>query len=460
MRPAAERIVRLGRQAMQAVLMAGVTTLAIAPALASDRPLATAQAEAYAADPISAFYAARAGRLAWYQGGALNERGRLVASTLSSAANDGLDPAAYLPAGVTRPVATLAEAARLDRALSRGLAAYARDLRGHAPPTGAFVYTDPQFPPQAVDGVAALEQVADGPSAQAALDALRPANPIYVGLRTALGRHRHDASPSGGKLEPLILLNMDRARSLPDRFGDRYVWVDIPAARLTAFDHGAPQVTMPVVVGKREQQTPAMVGRLRYAVVNPYWNRPEDRVRTSIAPKVLKQGPSYLEDQGIEILSDWSDAARPVAPTEIAWSDVASGAVSLRARQRPGPANMMGAVKLMAPNAMGIYLHDTPFRDLFANSARTFSSGCVRLQDAVRLSRWLLGHDLPAAAGPETQVALPAPTPLYLTYFTVLPAQNGELTLRGDLYGLDKAGTAPAPKLASGPARIRAVKDI
>ena len=106
-------------------------------------------------------------------------------------------------------------------------------------------------------------------------------------------------------------------------------------------------------------------------------------------------------------------------------------------RQLPGGSNAMGRVKFMFPNDLGIYLHDTPQRDLFAKAGRHFSNGCVRLEDAQRLSRWFFGT-APAAEGdtPEQHRPLPQPVPVYLTYFTVIPTAQGVQFLP-DVYGRD-----------------------
>ena len=60
--------------------------------------------------------------------------------------------------------------------------------------------------------------------------------------------------------------------------------------------------------------------------------------------------------------------------------------------------NAMGTVKFEFPNAQGIYLHDTPDKHLLREDARQLSSGCVRLEDAARMHRWLMGTALPTRA--------------------------------------------------------------
>jgi murein L,D-transpeptidase YcbB/YkuD len=112
----------------------------------------------------------------------------------------------------------------------------------------------------------------------------------------------------------------------------------------------------------------------------------------------------------------------------------------VKVRQLPGATNSMGTVKFPFANGEGIYLHDTPDKDLFAQAQRTLSNGCVRLEDAPRLARWLMGSD-PHAAGPapEQTVRLPRGVPIYITYLTASPS-GGDLTYLDDVYGRDGQG--------------------
>ena len=130
-------------------------------------------------------------------------------------------------------------------------------------------------------------------------------------------------------------------------------------------------------------------------------------------------------------------------------------------RQTPGPHNMMGRIKFMLPNDLGIYLHDTPHRHLFSRADRRASSGCVRLEDAGRLERWLFGSRVsPPTGAPEQRVDLPEPVPVYITYLTVLPSADGVVFQR-DAYSRDvSAGSARrhaarARRAAPAPSRAR-----
>ena len=150
--------------------------------------------------------------------------------------------------------------------------------------------------------------------------------------------------------------------------------------------------------------------------MNPYWHVTADLTRTLIAANVLKQGDAYLTDRGYEVLSGWGPDAQVLSPDSVDWKAVAAGNLKVYVRQRPGPANSLGHFKFDLPNGDGIYLHDTPKKELFAQEARNLSHGCVRLEDAQRLARWLLGKDPPAVSAPEENILLPRPVPIMISY--------------------------------------------
>ncbi len=173
--------------------------------------------------------------------------------------------------------------------------------------------------------------------------------------------------------------------------------------------------------------------------IQPYWNIPHDLVRDSIAPRVLRHGPSVLAEERLETLSDFTSAASVIDPDGVDWEAVAAGQVRQKVRQLPGADNMMGKVKFMFPNRLGIYLHDTPDNAAFGLADRRRSSGCVRVENAERLAAWLFRQQ-PAAAGavPEERRDLPKPVPVYITYLTAVPGPQG-IVLQRDVYGRDPA---------------------
>jgi murein L,D-transpeptidase YcbB/YkuD len=238
--------------------------------------------------------------------------------------------------------------------------------------------------------------------------------------------------------ERIIQINLERVRALPVEPKGRYVLVDVPTAQLRVFEGGKVLDTMRVIVGNRQQETPMLAVNIRYAEVNPYWNIPLDMVRERIAPRVLSEGPSYLKARRYEVLSDFTDEAKVVDPAEVDWQKVVDGKLDMRIRQLPGESNSMGAIKFMMPNRHGIYLHDTPNKALFEQPERWISNGCVRVEDARRLARWLFGSvPQDGTRDPDVRVDLAQPVPVFITYQTAAPSATGSISFRPDPYGHD-----------------------
>lgn len=288
-------------------------------------------------------------------------------------------------------------------------------------------YIDAGLAPAPQAPGALLEALADAPSLDRHLDAMARINPVYDGLTRALAGFQGDAAQ-----RRLIEANIERARAISARPNGRYILVDTASARLWMIENGRIVDTMRVVVGKRAMPTPVLAGMIRYAALNPYWNLPPDLIRQR-----ARGGARAIAAERLEVLSDWSANARRLDPRNVDWRAVASGRRLVQLRQTPGAHNMMGRMKFMLPNDLGIYLHDTPFREHFAQSDRRLSSGCVRVEDAARLARWLFRGRMPRANGtPEQRADLPEPVPVYIAYFTALPSRGG-VAFVPDVYNRD-----------------------
>jgi murein L,D-transpeptidase YcbB/YkuD len=238
--------------------------------------------------------------------------------------------------------------------------------------------------------------------------------------------------------ERKLLMNMERARRLPaSGTVKRYILVDAGSARLWMYENGRAIDSMKVIVGSPFSATPMMGALMRFASVNPYWNVPVDLVASLIAPRVVSGGTSYLVERRYEVLDSWEGDAKVIDPASVDWSAVAAGRAEARVRQLPGGANSMGAIKFMMPNEYGIYLHDTPNKALFGSDDRWVSNGCVRLEDAERLARWIFGG-LPRPTHPDREDHLPLyePMPVYITYLTASP-DGGATLFRPDPYERD-----------------------
>ena len=238
----------------------------------------------------------------------------------------------------------------------------------------------------------------------------------------------------------LMIVNLERARRLPATSDSgRYILVDAGAARLWMYENGKPVDSMKVIVGSSETKTPMMAAVMRYASLNPYWNVPADLTQSLIAPKVVSEGLNYLAERDYEVFSDFTDEAQRIDAATVDWQAVADGKAEVRLRRGPGPWNSMGAIKFMMPNDYGIYLHDTPDKSLFAKDDRWISNGCIRVEDANRLAKWVFGSDPdPQTNEPEERADLPQPVPVYITYLTA-EAGKGGVAFRKDRYDRDAA---------------------
>ena len=394
------------------------------------------------------FYAARHNRPLWIDAeGRISSAALMLLRQMQTAQLDGLKPRTLKPGKLAKALSrardepspdNLAEA---EEALSRALVAYVKAMR--ALPPSPMIYESGALAPVVPTSKSALDAAAAAGSLEDYVATMGWMHPFYAPLREAL------ADPGyAPEQRQQLASNLMRVRAIPANPASRYVLVDTATATLWMYENGRVADSMRVVVGKPDQQTPIMAGFLRYAIINPYWNVPDDLVRQRIAYNVNTKGLGYLRESGYQVLSDWSEKATLVEPAKVDWRAVEAGVMTPRVRQLPGPTNFMGGVKFMFPNDLGIYLHDTPDKDLLHKEGRQFSSGCVRLEDAPRFGKWLLGKPLPRKTKvPEQRVELPEVVPIYITYLTAMP-EDGQIAFRPDVYARDRIASDPA-RLAS-----------
>jgi len=240
-----------------------------------------------------------------------------------------------------------------------------------------------------------------------------------------------------------IQLNLERWRWLPRNLGDRHIVVNIPEYRLEVWEGDRVALTMRVVVGKQDTPTPIFGDEMTYLVFSPYWNVPPNIAKSETLPEILAD-PGFLRRTNMEVLDV---TGQPVDPMSIDLGDPAK----YRFRQRPGADNSLGRVKFMFPNQYNVYLHDTPSESLFARASRSFSHGCVRVEQPLALAAYVL-RDQPewtkerieAAMQSEEErtVKLRAAIPVYLGYWTARVGADGVMQFRKDIYGIDARLTA------------------
>ncbi len=408
------------------LLLGAASALAALPALAL---LPAASAQAQAASAVRS-------QPQWFAPAAGNAAQQMM-TMLATAQADGLNPKRYDArrlAGVVGAASRGDPVARqqAEIALNRALVAFVRDQK-HDPNVG-IIYVDPELRPAPPSAATILADAAAAPNLAAYVEQMGWMNPNYAKLRQALASRLYRSNDQRRLLE----INRERARALPAAKG-RYIVVNAAAQRLYMYEGDQVVDSMRVVAGKPESQTPMMNALIRYVALNPYWNVPPETAAHNLAPKVLKEGRSYFTARGYEVFSDWGDNARKIDPMSVDWNAVARGSAQVRMRQKPGPGNSMGKMKFMFPNKEGIWLHDTPVTERIDDPARLSSGGCVRLEDAARLQRWIFGKTLKQQGNaPEQKVPVPGRMPVYLTYLTAVPSGTS-IVYFDDFYGRDRA---------------------
>jgi murein L,D-transpeptidase YcbB/YkuD len=413
-------------------LQAAISATAPPATVAADRQARAIWSEA------RRFYEENGYQLVWSDGTRPRRVVDALVRAVRAAGDEGLEPADYdiERLAAVRAAFDPARPADVDLAFTYAFLKYGWHLsRGTVRPEDVEKNWRSSRPP--ADLAAALREAVAGNRVEQSLKALAPSARPYQGLRTQLAHHRALAAkgeppPTGaGELSmadriALIELNMDRWRWMPDDFGPRYVFVNIPAFHLDAFENGQVVLNMKVVTGRKQDPTPVLADQMTHVVFSPYWNIPPSIVKNEIMPQVDRD-PDYLERNNIEAVGT-------------------SGREETRLRQRPGPRNSLGFVKFMFPNNFNVYLHDTPADALFNRDARHFSHGCVRLERPMELAKYVL-RDQPEwteeriksamHSGTERTVKVKEPIPVYLAYFTAWE-DNGTLQIRPDVYGHDR----------------------
>jgi L,D-transpeptidase YcbB len=236
-----------------------------------------------------------------------------------------------------------------------------------------------------------------------------------------------------------ILINLERARWLPEDLGDPYVLVNMAAFELDVVEAGKPVLEMRVVVGERENETPVFSDEISYIEINPYWNVPKSIAYKEKLPQ-LRRNPNALAAQNIKVIGP---GGTPINPASIDWSTVGAN-FPYRLRQEPGPRNALGRIKFMFPNPYDVYLHDTPSRALFKRQVRAFSHGCIRVEKPMELAEFLLRGSWSREriqkaidAGKNRAITLMKPVPVHLVYLTAWVDPEGMVQFRDDLYNRD-----------------------
>ena len=406
---------------------------------------------------VRAFYAERRMEPAWTNAGGATDQSRDLMEVVGRAAGEGLDPEDYSATQLAehwkenkRPlIGTKDPKALAEFDLMCTIAAfhYMSDVYdGRISPKSL----DAEWvaKPRRGDLDSLLTVALRSNRVKDLMAELPPPHPQYRQLREA--RKQYSELAANGDREAfrrlgLIDLNMERWRWVPRSFGDRYLMVNIPEYALHVYERDRSVLDMRVVVGKVLTATPVFSDKMTHVVINPTWNVPMSIVEGEFAAEV-QQDPSFLARQRIRIFDREEGESREIDASSVNWSDPEE-LKRLSLRQDPGQENALGRIKFLLPNQFDVYLHDTPAGHLFAAKERSFSHGCVRVEDPVRLASYVLKGR--AEASPEriqslieqdstVTLELPKSLPVHIVYFTVFVQEDGTLGFRDDVYGIDQ----------------------
>jgi murein L,D-transpeptidase YcbB/YkuD len=278
--------------------------------------------------------------------------------------------------------------------------------------------------------------------------------PLKTAMIAFQQRHELDADGVVGKQTYMALnvpvehrieqlrLSLERLRWVSEELVGDFVIVNIAGFRVFMVRGREIVWTSRVQVGKPYRQTPVFRGDIRYLELNPTWTVPPGILRNDILP-AIKRDPNYLASKNISVID--RDGKR-VDPNTVDWQSYTRG-VPYTLRQEPGPSNALGRIKFIFPNEHFVFLHDTPSRSLFQRADRTFSSGCIRVENPFHLAELILNEpgkwnqeSLSAIVdGRKTErIYLDDPMPVLIVYLTATPGADGQTRFMKDPYERDQ----------------------
>jgi murein L,D-transpeptidase YcbB/YkuD len=474
----------------------------------------------------------------WLNGNAPSERALAVLAFAAKVSEDGLEPLAYLPTGlssfsnVTEQLSTdPQDLAKFDIAMTAATLKLAREISGgQFEPDSLSLYND--IKPERVDAGQALKILAWSPFPEAYLKDLMPKHESYGLMKAELAKLRANKQKpayekivegkpvKAGKSDPRISLvrdrmqdmgflsseesyvepefsstldeglsaalkkfqksvklrqtgildlatvknlnrdtsqrdiqrlvyNMERMRWLPKNLGKRFVFVNQPAFEVQVMDHGNEVWHSNVIVGKPLNQTSAFHDEMETVVFNPSWGVPQSIIVNEYLGK-LRRDPGYLDRQGFKVIAP---NGKVIRSSSVNWAAYGSRP-PFGVQQPPGKGNALGELKFLFPNSHDIYMHDTPTKNLFSESSRAYSHGCIRVQNPREFAEVILGWDRDRVdretdSRKSQSVVLSHKIPVHITYFTAWPDSSGKINYFNDVYERDEAMEKALAVLAS-----------
>jgi len=385
------------------------------------------------AGALETYYSIPKARPIWVDRSGPNVRARSALQMLSKSEDWGLASSDYIVD--TRFSGTDPQAmAQFEVELSGKFLMYLQDnYRGRIDPNKLSSYYD--LKRKTIDLKATLSALAAGVEPATLIAQVLPSDPKFSDLAAELQVLRKTKSRDGasGNINKVIIA-MEEMRWLPRELPARYVFVNQPAYMAYYYEGGRAALGMRAVIGQENHQTNVFAASIKTVEFNPTWGVPQSIIRNEMLPH-LKRDPAYLDKQGYTV----SVKGVSMPSSKVDWSQPLK---NIGVVQPPGPENALGRLKILFPNSHLIYMHDTPARGRFASQDLMFSHGCIRLENprgmaAAVMKTSVESVDRQIALGSKIDVPVPEEVPVFISYFTAWPSDDGVVHFYDDVYGRD-----------------------
>ena len=293
-----------------------------------------------------------------------------------------------------------------------------------------------------------------------------------------------------------IAANLERLRwkVIPEK-GENRIEVNLPDFTLQAFLSDTVAFKTRICCGKTQApgegrkrhgmimaykaETPLMHGEINRIILNPEWNIPYDIIKNEYLSKLRKNNMAVIKREHLYVMK----GGKQVVPDSIDWNKVSYNNIPYRLIQSSGRYNALGRIKFDFPNTESVYLHDTNNKGAFNRRKRTFSHGCVRVDnpfgladviyklnnyDSLTIEKYaiIVGNAPTSKEGEKfleemqkrdsiryerltdserqfyrklkpTGITLKKKMPLYIEYFTCFVREDGRIQYREDIYYKD-----------------------
>ena len=391
---------------------------------------------------LTDFYRHQHAQPGWHKQGQRMPVADSLIGTLQRAAYYGLPGSGYHCAEIAAlaPDRSAASRQRMDMLLTDAYLSLAHDLK--------FGLLTPYADEMDSIALASLMHVASGGGVVASLESQEPCYPAYHALKTGLRVLLDSIVVQGADTSLLntriraIDVNLERWRQERAPWQERRLVVNIPAYRLDIIDKGDTLLSSRVIVGNPQHPTPELSSVIRSFTLYPYWVVPRKIAVEEYLP-VIKTDTTFFLRTDFEVLDRQGNL---LDPRQVPWKNFHKNNFPVVLRQREGTGNALGLIKFTFNNPYGVFLHDTNAKQLFKKNARAFSHGCMRVENATAIARYLMTGSVDRESAVVSRyldeqrqavITAPVPLPIYVRYFTV-EVIEGALVFNADIYGSDK----------------------